>query len=100
MRAGLLCLALLLSQGLGLAHAVWHAPSEASQGGDWIGGVHEAGGTDCRLVDQLAQGDLLWAAAPALPVMVSGPTLAPHAPRRPLPPQGAAAYQARAPPRA
>lgn len=59
---------------------------------------HEAGGAECRLVDQLGHADLLWSAqAPAGQAAHRGP--APQAcaaaPRAAAP---AASYQARAPP--
>ena len=59
---------------------------------------HEAGDAECRLVDQLAHGDALCAAAaPApAPVLLPAPMQAPAAPRLAQPLR--AAYQARAPP--
>jgi hypothetical protein len=77
---------------LGLAHDNHHAPGLNLADG------HEAGGAECRLVDQLGHADLLWSAqAPAGQTEHRGP--APQAwaaaPRAAAP---AAAYQARAPP--
>ena len=104
-RAALLCLALLLAQGLGQAHALLHAPGPAApttssgHDGDWIGGSHEAGGSDCRLIDQLSHADLLWALPAALLPVV--PAQAPTLPlaRAALQRAAAAPYLARAPPR-
>ena len=122
-----LCLALLWAQGLGYAHAVVHGsglpapaasrsqdgppripapdpsgaaqhPAGGSHAGDWLGGLHQAGDTDCRLVDQLTHADLLWA-----PPLAAAPGPRPGArpaerawavPWQPLP----AAYLARGPP--
>ena len=98
-RAALLCLALLLAQGLGQLHALSHG-SAASSGhdADWIGGSHEAGGSDCRLIDQLSHADLLWAPSPVAPARL--PMLALLVPMVPavLARAAAAPYLARAPP--
>ena len=103
-RAALLCLALLLAQGLGQAHVLLHAPGPAapttssSHDGDWIGGSHEAGGSDCRLIDQLSHADLLWAPSPVVPARL--PMLVLLVPMVPavLARAAAAPYLARAPP--
>lgn len=88
-------LALLLSQALGLAHRVLHAPG-LKPAGEALFGQHDGG--DCRLFDQLAHGDALAAALPALP------PAPPQAPPEAALPAGtgavhAALYLARAPPR-
>ena len=104
-----MCLALLLAQGLGQAHALSHASGpwqgqqeqQEQQGhsGDWIGGSHDAGDADCRLIDQLSHADGLssWPlAVPAL--MPAGDGLVLPAPA-PLPRRALAPSRARAPPR-
>lgn len=92
--AWLLALALLLAQGLGLAHRVLHAPGMATQ--DAVFSHHDA--AECRLYDALAGADALLAA----------PSLLAPAPAPVLPdvewPAGrdlafAAAFLARGPPR-
>lgn len=116
-RAGLLCLALLLSQWLGQVHAVAHAggagaataagavhahaPTAAH--GAWagaLGGEHQAGDTECRLIDQLSHSDApgAWPATLALPPPAAEVAARVH----PVVVPGSAAtpYLARAPPRA
>jgi len=93
--AWLLVAALLFAQTLGLAHLVLHAPGVA--GGDALFGQHD--GNDCRLYDQLAHGDALAVALPALPPVL--PDSAPLAETRAgVEHACAAVYSARAPPRA
>jgi hypothetical protein len=90
----------------GLAHTHTHSHAQAAQPSFGFaaahahGGTHEAGDAQCRLIDQLAHADGLWAAdaAPALPL--AGGEAPTTALRLPLSDGGAAAYLARAPPRA
>lgn len=93
--AWLLALLLLLAQGVGHAHRVLHAPG--IQAG-WAQN-HEAGGADCRLIDQLAHADVLCSGAASAPAVLPAVEAAAPLP----PPQWAAgapaAYLARAPPR-
>lgn len=123
--AWLLAALLLLAQGLGLVHGVAHgvalAPAHAAACAPACddaghahaakpaagfatlhahGGTHEAGDAQCRLIDQLAHADGLWAvdAAPVLPLACGDAPTA--APRLALADGGSAAYLARAPPRA
>lgn len=125
-RAGTLCLALLLSQWLGHAHAVAHAggsgpataaghahgqaeghahahpDGHADAHGTWahaLGGEHEAGDTACRLIDQLSHAD--GPGPGSAPLVLPLPAAAPvaWARRVALSNTDAAAYLARAPPR-
>ncbi|HZF79269.1 MAG TPA: hypothetical protein VEZ89_05710 [Rubrivivax sp.] len=96
LHAWLLTAALLLAQGLGLAHSVAHAPGvQAGWSQD-----HEAGGNECRLVDQLAHADVLCGGitilSPVLPAVQKVPAPWRSASAWATP----AAYLARAPPRA
>jgi len=102
LQAWLLAGLLLAAQALGLAHRVAHgggAGAVTVSATQAFAGDHEAGSAECRLVDQLAQGDLLCGDAPllALPLVVQAAL--PPAPAQSLPATPAAAYQARAPPR-
>ena len=97
--AWLLAALLLMAQGLGLAHRVVHAPLNAQAGVAAWPLDHDAGGADCRLVDQLAHADALCGGVPAVaaPLPAADAAVA-------LPPQQWAAgapavYLARAPPR-
>ena len=92
--AWLLAAVLLLAQGLGLAHGIEHAPSAAGARSE----DHEAGGAECRLIDQLAHADALCGGdAPALAlVRVGDAAFAPQA--LGLASAAPAAYLARAPP--
>ncbi len=106
LQAWLLALLLLAAQALGLAHRIQHAPGPgaapaaaavAAAPASWADG-HDAGGAECRLIDQLAHADGLcdatWAAAPVPPATEAheaAPTVAPRA-------GSASAYLARAPP--
>lgn len=93
--AWLLAALLLLAQGLGLAHRVLHAPGVTAA---WSQD-HEAGGNECRLLDQLASADILCGsqvAASALPPPAdAAPQWLRSAPAAPA----LAPYLARAPPR-
>jgi hypothetical protein len=98
LRAWLMAGLLLAAQAAGLAHRIAHAPGQAGAHASWSHG-HEAGGADCRLIDQLAHADALCsppAWAPAPPPPAAAPLrLAIYAALAPAP----AAYLARAPPR-
>lgn len=98
-KAWLLAALLLGAQALGLAHRVQHAPGVAPAPLAWVD-AHEAGDPDCRLIDQLAHGDLLCAAAVAVPAALPAVRPVVLAARPALAAGPAAAYQARAPPRA
>ena len=93
--AWLLTALLLLAQGLGLAHRIGHAPGMA--GVAWAQD-HEAGSNECRLIDQLAQADVLCdepAGCTLLPLAADGVAGPPRAAwSAPAP----AAYRARGPP--
>jgi hypothetical protein len=103
---GAALLALLLAQWLALAHAVLHtAQVRASLAFADAAAVkvdffaHTAGGSECRLVDQL----LSAAGAPDVPALEGGPP--PDAPvaapsESPCGRSAARPYEARAPPRA
>ena len=124
--AWLLALSLLAAQALGLAHRVAHGPLQAfslaaahqasqashahavhrrpatqrdsaNQGHQGPFDQHEAGGTECRLLDQAAQVEaLLVAALPALPPR--RPAQVPAAARTLRAAGPACAYLARGPP--
>ena len=94
LHAWLLAAVLLLAQGLGMAHGFAHAPSA----GDTWSQDHEAGGAECRLIDQLAHADALCgglALVPAVEVARDAVVVRPG-PARAL--AAPAAYLARAPP--
>lgn len=100
-QAWLLAGLLLAAQALGLAHRVAHgggAATPAVSAKAFVDG-HEAGSAECRLVDQLAQGDLLCGSAAALPLPLFARSTPPAAAPASLPARLAGAYQARAPPR-
>ncbi len=102
LQAWLLAGLLLAAQALGLAHRVAHgggAGSPTAVSAKTFAGHHEAGSAECRLVDQLAQGDLLCGSAPALALPLLVQAAVPPAHAAPLPAEPAGAYQARAPPR-
>ena len=102
LQAWLLAGLLLAAQALGLAHRVAHgggagtAPAVSAKA---FADGHEAGSAECRLIDQLAQGDLLCGDAPALPLPLFVQAAPPLAAPASLPALPAGAYQARAPPR-
>lgn len=78
--AWLFALTLLLAQGVGLGHRALHALGHAGAissadlhdhaAADDHGFGHAAGDEQCRLLDQLALGDLVPPATPVLPVPV------------------------------
>ncbi|MES2183123.1 MAG: hypothetical protein V4505_01125 [Pseudomonadota bacterium] len=95
-----LLLALLLAPLLGTLHAVVHPPgthlsvtastaalatdtaapvqaTATSKAASWLDRLfgHQAGGSDCRLFDQLCQGHALPSAATALPVLLPAATV-------------------------
>lgn len=95
----LLLAAMLFAQALGLVHRVLHAPAPAAQvqaaAHDAFG--HDEGDAQCRLYDQLAQGDLAFGSPAACAV---GPVMATPAGALPagrLAPQ-ASGFLARGPP--
>jgi hypothetical protein len=111
---------LLLSQGLGLLHRVEHLPSRAlatvttptaltvAEGsvaaqslhaGHGVFATHEAGGADCRLLDQLTHADALLVDALPLPAGLPGRVAAAHASAE-AGRRHEARYLARAPPAA
>ncbi|MBX3606409.1 MAG: hypothetical protein KF788_14105 [Piscinibacter sp.] len=108
----LLLAAMLLAQGLGLVHRVLHAPRsgvpgvhaseavgtgapQARAAGDAFG--HDEGDPQCRLFDQLAQGDLAFGVV-AVAVAAPAPSTPPGAPPTGrLAPQ-ASGFLARGPP--
>lgn len=83
--AGSLLGLLLALQTLGLVHGIAHAARHQTaasvQKAGSLFGVHDAGGVDCQLYDQLAHGDLAapaaigWASAP----LASSPFVDAHA---------------------
>ncbi|KPG00291.1 hypothetical protein IP87_02760, partial [beta proteobacterium AAP121] len=80
--------------GHGHAHAA--APADGWAAAHAHGGAHEAGDAQCRLIDQLAHADGLWA-ADAAPVLPPARSAAPAtALRLALAGGGSAAYLARA----
>lgn len=111
---GVLALALVILQTLGLTHRVAHAPQVPMAAPAFAASVghhahdhdrwdalfgHESAGEDCRLFDQLALADL---APDVLDTSAAAPSqacggLAPAEPRATL---ARSAHQARAPPRA
>lgn len=96
--AATLVAALLFVQALGLLHRVWHAPGLVEvQAAVFDGHHHDA--PDCRLLDQLAQADVL-TGAPALPVAHPQPRWWPQPQRRLLLAAEAVAALARGPPAA
>ena len=121
--AVLLTALLLLSQGLGLLHRVEHLPSrgvasltaptaptaltvadgsvatQALHAGHGVFATHEAGGAECRLLDQLTHADALLADALPLPAGLPGVAAAVHAPAE-AGRRHEARYLARAPPAA
>ncbi|RVU47149.1 hypothetical protein [Rubrivivax rivuli] len=126
--AWLLAALLLVAQGLGLVHGVSHglghavahslaqgtpqrdAPSCADAGhvhesrpvfsvAQVHGGSHEAGDAECRLIDQLAHADALFAAPAWAGLPPPGRDAPATAPRLAWAAGGSAAYLARAPPR-
>lgn len=102
LQAWLLAGLLLAAQALGFAHRVAHGGGSATPAVSAVkafAGGHEAGSAECRLIDQLAQGDLLCGAAPALPLPLFVQAAPPAAAPASLPALAAGAYQARAPPR-
>lgn len=88
-----LAAALLLAQTLGLAHHVLHTQAAAPDTA--LFGHHDR--ADCQFFDQLALGDALAPAPPALPALppAVAPVVAVAAAATAV---GTAAYQARAPP--
>lgn len=103
LQAWLLAGLLLAAQALGLAHRVAHAggagAAAVAVSAKAFADGHEAGSAECRLVDQLTQGDLLCASALALVLPLTVQVAAPVALALPRPAAPAGAYQARAPPR-
>ncbi len=101
LHAWLLAMLLLGAQALGLAHRVAHGlgGSVAAVQKAWSGD-HEAGGAECRLVDQLAHADALSsnpAPAAAVPAALTAEV---DGAASSLPQAAPAAYRARAPPQA
>lgn len=96
-----LACALVLAQAFGLAHGVVHAPglAAASVAADGHFDGHHAGDAECRLLDQLAHADALLLPAAVLPPLPPAPAEAARQPAGPAT-AFAAAYLARAPPRA
>ncbi|HLL11192.1 MAG TPA: hypothetical protein VK570_09045 [Rubrivivax sp.] len=93
--AWLLAAALLLAQGLGLVHSLAHAAGvEAGWSQD-----HEAGGNECRLVDQLAHADALCGGTATVPPVLPWVDELAAAPSAALALAAPAVYLARAPPR-
>jgi hypothetical protein len=105
---------LLIGQGLGLAHRVWHDQAAPQSGGggqvsvrgdahhaahaDAPFGGHTEGGAECRLLDQLAHADAL--PGSALPPAAALPAeLAVSLPPPSAAGRHSAVYLARAPPR-
>jgi hypothetical protein len=119
-RAWLLAALLLVAQGLGLVHGISHGIAysnpqvaahacadeehvhEARPGfaaAHFHGGSHEAGDAECRLIDQLAHADALFAAPAWAGLPPAGRGAPATAPRLAWAAGGSAAYLARAPPR-
>jgi hypothetical protein len=101
----LLLAAMLFAQALGLVHRVLHAPAGGAalaqvqrerQGHDEAFG-HDAGDVQCRLFDQLAQGDLAFGCSTTPAIQPAPLTLAGTPPAGRLAPQ-ASGYLARGPP--
>jgi hypothetical protein len=114
-RAWLLAALLLVAQGLGLVHGIAHGNPqvaahacadeehvhEARPGfaaAHVHGGSHEAGDAECRLIDQLAHADALFAAPAWAGLPPAGCDAPATAPRLAWAAGGSAAYLARAPP--
>jgi hypothetical protein len=95
LHAWLLAAVLLLAQGVGMAHRFAHAPSA----GDGWSQDHEAGGAECRLIDQLAHADALCGGNAPVPGLVRVSATASARPAGALAIAAPAAYLARAPPR-
>ncbi len=102
--AGVLVLALLCAQWLGVAHAIAHSPAQAVEiaradhddHGDHWG--HDADTAVCQVVDHLLCGQAIGdALAPLSPQRRAGPVAPPR--RQPVPPGLAPCpYEARGPP--
>lgn len=126
LHAWLLAVLLLAAQALGLAHRVAHAPglpaavsaqaaafaaahvhahadvnadaASAAAATASAHGQHEAGGADCRLIDQLAHADALCGGDGLPPPLLRTSTIGTWADVPALPLGSAAAYLARGPP--
>lgn len=92
--AWLLAAVLLLAQGVAMAHRFAHEPSA----GDGWSQDHEAGGAECRLVDQLAHADALCGGDAPVPALVGVGAAASARPASVLAIAAPAAYLARGPP--
>ena len=90
---------LLLSQALGLVHRIEHAdPPHQGEAQAALLPDHEAGGAECRLIDQLGLGDGLCSPLPALVLPPVRPLWRAPAAAAAVARLAPAAYQARAPP--
>lgn len=96
-----LLLAMVLLQTLGLVHQVLHAGGPHATAGlvDRSGAFSHSDESECRLFDQLAQGDLAWFAPPTAAPAPALRSFAPALSAGRLAAQ-AAGYLARGPPRA
>ena len=95
LQAWLLAAVLLFAQGLAIAHSLAHAPGVAQAWSD----DHEAGGDQCRLIDQLAHADVLCTGATSEPALPTTAGVVVALPRKAPAVAMAAGYLARAPPR-
>ncbi len=90
---------LLLAQALGLAHRIEHAnPARQGEAHAALLPDHEAGGAECRLIDQHGLGDGLCSPLPALALPPVRPLWRAPAAAATVAGLAPAAYQARAPP--